>query len=101
MCEGHMDATPPTPRTPTCRKPSSKENVEELLWGNVGLEISVEGSIVTRVTAAGVFGRAECCRLISVLIVLLPLLRVAQHRVRVADRCGQAVVGGGGDTSGL
>lgn len=74
---------------PTCRKPSSKENVEELLWGNVSLEISVEGSIVARVSAAGVFGCAESCRLVSVLIVLLPLLGVAQHGVRVADCCGR------------
>lgn len=76
--------------TPTCRKPSSKENVEELLGGNVGFEVSVEGAIVTRATAAGLFGRAEGCRLISVLVVLLPLLGVAQHGVGVADGCGEA-----------
>lgn len=45
--------------------------------------------MVTRAIAAGVFGRAESCRLISVLIVLLPLLGVAQHGVRVADCCGR------------
>lgn len=74
---------------PTCRKPSSKENVEELLWGNVGLEISVEGPTEPRASAAGLFSRAKSCRLLSALIVLLPLLGVAQHGVRVADCCGR------------
>lgn len=80
MCEAHADAG-----TPTCRKPPPEENVEELLGGNVGFEVSVEGPIVTGATAAGLFGRAERCRLISVLVVLLPLLGVAQHGVGVAD----------------
>lgn len=84
MREAHADAG-----TPTCRKPPPKENVEELLGGNVGFEVSVEGPVVTGATAAGLFGRAERCRLISVLVVLLPLLGVAQHGVGVADRCGE------------
>lgn len=84
MCGAPVDAG-----TPTCRKPSSKENVEELLGGNVGFEVSVEGPVVTRATATGLFGGAESCRLISVLVVLLPLLGVAQHGVGVADCCGE------------
>lgn len=84
MCDAHAEAG-----TPTCGKPSPEENVEELLGGNVGFEVSVEGPIVTRAAASGLFGGAERCRLISVLVVLLPLLGVAQHGVSVADCCGE------------
>lgn len=52
----------------------------------------MEGSIVTRAIAPGLFGCAESCRLFSVLIVLLPFLGVAQHGVRVADCCGRWMV---------
>lgn len=73
--------------TPTCWKPSSEENVEELLWGNVGLKVSVEVSVVSRATVALVLGCTGVRRLISVLIILLPLLRIAQDCIRIAYCC--------------
>lgn len=65
-------------------KAASKENVEELFGGDVRLEVSVEGAVVA---VAGLPGRTRGYRLISILIVLLPLLRVAQHCVRVPYCC--------------
>lgn len=68
----------------TCRKPSSKENVEELLRGNVGLKVSVEAPVVSMATVTGVLRCVRGCRLISILVVLLPLLWVAQYCVSIA-----------------
>lgn len=65
----------------TCGKSSTKENVEEFFGGNVRLEVSVEVSVVSVATLGGLLGRVGGCRLFSVLIVLLPLLRIAQHCV--------------------
>lgn len=76
-----------TDKTLTCGKPSSKENVEEFLWGNVSLKVSVEASVVSRATVTGVLGCIRCCWLISVLIILLPLLGIAQHCICIAYCC--------------
>lgn len=73
----------------TCGKPSSKEDVEELLGGNVSLKVSVEASVVSMATVAGVLGCIRSCGLISVLIILLPLLWIAQHCVRIAYCCSE------------
>lgn len=43
----------------------------------------------SRATVALVLGGAGRCRQISVLIVLLPLLRVAQDGIRIANGCWQ------------
>lgn len=64
----------------TRRKTTPKEHVEEVLGGDVGLEATVEVGV-----AVSVAGGVEF--LVSELLVLLPLLRVAQHRVRVPDGC--------------
>lgn len=64
----------------TRRKTTPKEHVEEVLGGDVSLEAAVEVRV-----AVSVPGRVQL--LVSELVVLLPLLRVAQHRVRVPDGC--------------
>lgn len=71
----------------TCGKPSSKEDVEEFLWGNVSLKVSVEASVVSRATVAGVLGCVRSCWLISVLIILLPLLWITQHCICITYCC--------------
>ncbi len=71
----------------TCGKPSSEENVEEFLWRNVSLEVSVEGSVVSVAAVAGVLGCIWSCSLISILIVLLPLLWITQHCVCITNCC--------------
>lgn len=61
-------------------KTTPKEHVEEVLGGDVSLEAAVEVGVAVPVAGGVEF-------LVSKLVVLLPLLRVAQHRVRVPDGC--------------
>lgn len=55
-----------------------EEHVEEVLGGDVGLKAAVEVCVTVSVPSG-----VEL--LVPVLVVLLPLLRVAQHRVGVAN----------------
>lgn len=71
----------------TCGKPSSKEDVKEFFGGYVGLEVSVEISVVSMATVAGLLGCVHRCGLISILIILLPLLWTAEYCISVAYRC--------------
>lgn len=64
----------------TRRKTTPKEHVEEVLRGDVSLEAAVEVGV-----AVSVAGGVEF--LVPELVVLLPLLGVAQHGVRVPDGC--------------
>lgn len=64
----------------TRRKTSPKEHVEEVLGGDVGLEAAVEVGVAVSVARGVEF-------LVPELVVLLPLLGVAQHRVRIPDGC--------------
>ena len=67
----------------TCGKPSSKEDVEEFLRGDVGLKVAVEVAVVSVASVGGALRRS----LFSILVILMTLLSVAEHRIRIAYGC--------------
>lgn len=67
----------------TCGKPSSKEDVEEFLRGDVGLKVPVEVAVVSVASVGGALRRS----LFSILVILMTLLSVAEHRIRIAYGC--------------
>jgi len=61
-------------------KTTTKEHIEEVLGGDVCLKAAVEVRMSVSVPS-----RVEL--LVSELVILLPLLWVAQHRICVTDGC--------------
>lgn len=61
-------------QTLTRGKSSSEEHVEEILWGDIRLEVSL-----------GVPSSASTASHLAVLVIVTPLLRIRQHGVRVPN----------------